>query len=111
MFRLSVPFTREDGASVPLRILDLDRALMFVTKGLLVTGSADSLINIEVATRIGLNCDIPCRIAITDGTTTIEISETFRAVELQRDVILGMSFMGHFKLVFDGPNKTVTLTQ
>lgn len=111
MFEISVTFTQEDGAVVPIQILDLEHGLMHETRGLLVTGSADSLINTTLATMIGLRLDIPCLIAMSDGVTTIETTETFRAVDLQRDVILGMSFMRHFRLFFDGPHKLVTLTQ
>ena len=111
MFRLILPYAREEGALVPIQILDSDHRLMLDTKGLLVTGSSDCLIRSELATKIGLRFDIPSVITISDGITTIETSMIFFDSPLTSvDVILGMTFMRHFVFYFDGPKKLVTIT-
>lgn len=116
-FSLTVPFTRAEGTthsapSVPIKILRYDdRTVLYEGIAYIVTGTAVSFVNSRL--NLGISPDgLTCSIVMDNGKETIEITETFGEAihDTGHDVILGMSFLAHFRFVYAGLAQTTTLT-
>lgn len=115
-FSLTVPFTRAEGASVPIQILTRSKKVLYTGTGQLVTGSP------ICGVKKSLNLDAVLHenvflIGLNDGKIGIEIPVLMAEAEEDDwpkrkgypDVILGMAFLRHFLVNFNGPAQTASL--
>lgn len=114
IFTIKVPFTRETGAEIPIRIRDRDGTLILTGPALIATGAANCLMDGEVATRIGLRFGEPYIVSVTSGDReTAECKIVFDQLPpgtYRNNVVLGMTFLSFFSVHFDGPYRVATLS-
>lgn len=112
------PYSETEGPTIPIEINGMrngsDRVRMGRTRGLLATGSPLCYMNRRFARRFNIihTAQEPWYGVISMGLferdTIFWIPETMPYSD-HHDVVLGLSFLNGYEIVFDGPGKVVSL--
>jgi hypothetical protein len=123
MFRLTAPFNVLDGAKIPLRLASEKHIIE--ASGFLVTGASVCYASFQLLEKIGVNrLPASCIVTLT-GVDSYDGKKLDHPVQVavyeppahmpwspwnpETEIILGMTFMQHFTIIFDSKAHEVVL--